>query len=122
MESKRLFFFECNLASRLYNDIDMVWDELKIGTRLLLRRELNNRHDINAVAVVYRKEDPMTGEVQDYRIGYIPRKKNEMIAQLLEMGWDNIFECHICRVNPDAHWEEQVSLIVRIVRNEQNNM
>ena len=54
----------------------------------------------------------------NYLLGYIPGDENETIAQLLEMGWDKIFECRISKINPDAHYENQIRLTIKIVRNE----
>ena len=116
--AKKLFFKECHLAGRQYHDVDEVWDELHVGTQLELQRDLDNRHDKNAVAVVYRTVDVDTGIVEEYLLGYIPGEENETIAQLLEMGWEDIFECRISKINPDAHYENQIRLTIRIVRNE----
>ena len=109
MKAKKLFFKECHLAGRQYHDVDEVWDELHVGTQLELQRDLDNRHDKNAVAVVYRTVDVDT---------YIPSGENETIAQLLEMGWEDIFECRISKINPEAHYENQIRLTIRIVKNE----
>ena len=54
---------------------------------------------------------------EDYCIGYIPRDNNETIASILEMGWSNMFECRICKINPDAHPENQIHLTIKIRRN-----
>ncbi len=118
MKAKKLFFKECHLAGRQYHDVDEVWDELHVGTQLELQRDLDNRHDKNAVAVVYRTVDVDTGIVEEYLLGYIPGEENETIAQLLEMGWEDIFECRISKINPDANYENQIRLTIRIVRNE----
>ena len=118
MKAKKLFFKECHLAGRQYHDVDEVWDELHVGTQLELQRDLDNRHDKNAVAVVYRTVEVDTGIVEEYLLGYIPGDENETIAQLLEMGWEDIFECRISKINPDAHYENQIRLTIRIVRNE----
>ena len=120
MKAKKLFFKECHLAGRQYHDVDEVWEELHVGTCLLLKRDLDNRYDKNAVAVVYDNVDADTGEVENYLLGYIPSEENETIAQLLEMGWDEIFECRISKINPDAHYENQIRLTIRIVRNEKD--
>ena len=104
MKAKKLFFKECNLAGRQYHDVDEVWEELHVGTQLKLQRDLENRYDKNAVAVVYNNVDVETGIVEEYLLGYIPSEDNETIAQLLEMGWDDIFECRISKINPDAHY------------------
>ena len=45
-------------------------------------------------------------------------QRNEEIAQLLEMGWNDVFECRISKINPDAHYENQIRLTIRIKRNE----
>jgi hypothetical protein len=118
MKAKKLFFKECNLAGRQYHDVDEVWEELHVGTCLSLERDLDNRYDKNAVAVVYRDVDVETGIVEEYLLGYIPSDENETIAKLLEMGWDKIFECRISKINSEAHYENQIRLTIRIVKNE----
>lgn len=117
MKAKKLFFKECHLAGRQYHDADEVWDELHVGTCLDLQRDLDNRFDKNAVAVIYYKVGEDTGIVDEYLLGYIPRNENETIAQLLDMDWDKIFECRISKINPDANYENQIRLTIRIVRN-----
>lgn len=118
MRAKKLFFMECHLAGRQYHDADEVWDDLHVGTKVELVRDLDNRYDPNAVAVVFRKMVNQLEE-EEFLLGYIPRDENEYIAQLLEMGWTDIFECRISRINPEAHYEQQVHLTIRIKRNGQ---
>lgn len=123
MKAKKLFFKECHLAGRQYHDVDEVWDELKVGTRLRLERDLDNRYDKNAVAVVYDKiiedsNNPHDSVCDEYLLGYIPSCENEEIALLLEMGWNNIFECRISKMTPETHYENQIRLTIRIKRNE----
>jgi hypothetical protein len=113
METKKLYFMDCHLAGRMYHDADEVWDDLKVGTILRLERDKDNRHDVNAVMVVYEKDG------EEYKIGYIPRGENETLANFLEMGWNNIFECRICKINDEAHPEKQVHLTIKIKRNKE---
>lgn len=112
MKAKKLFFMECHLAGRQYHDADEVWDELHVGTQLNLTRDLDNKYDKNAVAVTY------VNDHDEYLLGYISSDENETIAQLLEMGWNNIFECRISKLNPDHHYENQIRLTIKIKRNE----
>ena len=111
MVTKKLFFMDCHLAGRKYHDADDVWDELKVGTTLRLERDKENRFDPYAVMVVHDKDD------DEYLLGYIPRGENETIANLLEMGWANIFECRISKIDPEVHPEEQIHLVIKIKRN-----
>ena len=87
--------------------------KLKVGTVLQLQRDLENRHDLDAVAVMYHNEE----DGEDYRIGYLPREDNETVASILEMGWTDIFECRISKINEEAHPEYQVHLTIKIKRN-----
>lgn len=115
MVAKKMYFMDCHLAGRKYHDADEVWEQLKVGTVLKLERDKENRTDANAVMLVFQDKD---GE--EFKLGYIPRGENETIASLLEMGWTDIFECRISKLNPDAHPENQVHLTIRIVRNKNN--
>ena len=122
MKARKLFFKECHLAGRQYHDADEVWEELHVGTLLELRRDLDNRYDKDAVAVVFVKGvDKKTGEEDAYLLGYSPHGENTEIANLLEMGWTNIFECRISKKDEEAHYENQVRLTIRIKRNPQNS-
>lgn len=102
---------DCHLAGRKYHDADEVWNELKVGTTLRLERDMENRHDLNAVMVVFEKEG------EEFKLGYIPRGENETLAAFLEMGWSHIFECRICKINENAHPENQIHLTIKIKRN-----
>ncbi len=113
METKKKYFMECRLAGRMYHEADEVWDKLKVGTVLRLERDMNNRFDTDAVAVMF--DDKEDGEA--YCIGYIPRDNNETIAALLEMGWTDIFECRINKINADVHPEQQIRMTIKIKRN-----
>ena len=89
------------------------WLAEKVGTILRLERDKDNRHDVNAVMVIYEKDG------EEFKIGYIPRNENETLAIFLEMGWSNIFECRICKINEEAHPEKQVHLTIKIKRNKE---
>ena len=114
---KKMYLMDCHLAGRKYHDADEVWDELKVGTALRLERDSDNRYDSNAVAVIYERKDKKGAVEDEFLIGYIPRDNNVMIANFLEMGWNDIFECRISKINPEAHPEEQVYLTIKIRKN-----
>ena len=117
MVAKKMYLMDCHLAGRKYHDADEVWDELKVGTILRLERDKENRYDTNAVAVVYERKDQKGAVEDEFLIGYIPRDNNVMIANFLEMGWNDIFECRISKLDSEVHPEDQVQLTIRIKRN-----
>ena len=100
MVTKKMYFMDCHLAGRKYHDADEVWDELKVGTTLRLERDKENRFDPYAVMVVYEREK------EEYLLGYIPRGENET----------NIFECRISKIDPEVHPEEQIHLVIKILK------
>ena len=116
MVTKKMYFMDCHLAGRKYHDADEVWEQLKVGTVLTLERDKENRADANAVMVIFKDQ-----EGEEFKLGYIPRSENETIANLLEMGWTDIFECRISKLIPDAHPEDQVHLTIKIKRNPKKN-
>ena len=113
MKAKKLYFMNCHLAGRQYHDADEVWDDMNVGTILQLERDLENRHDPYAVAVLFKRER----EEEPYLLGYIPRGDNRTIANFLEMGWKDIFECRISKIDKDVHPERQVNLTIKIKEN-----
>jgi len=80
------------------------FEHLKIGTKLELVREEDNRFDPYAVAIYY-------GE---YKLGFIPRGSNHDISKYLDMGLEDIYDARITRITPDVHPEQQVEVIVYI--------
>lgn len=108
MKAHNLYFMDCHLAGRKYHDADLVWNDLKVGQSVRLERELQNVHDAYAVQVIFNKDE------EDYLLGYLPREDNQKVASFLEMGWGDIFECRISKLNPDTHPEQQVQLTISI--------
>lgn len=100
------------MAGRMYHEADEVWEKLKVGHKLSLVRDLDNRYDPEAVAVMYR--DEQLDEV--VCLGYIPRTHNSTIATFLEMGWSDLFECRISKIDPVAHPEHQIHLTIKVTR------
>ena len=106
---------ECHIAGRRYHDADEVWNELKVGTLLTLKRDAENRYDPKAVAIVYTKDE------EEYVLGFIPRDENDTLADFLDMGWDEIFECRLSKIDGTAHYEEQLHATIRIKQHPSNH-
>lgn len=84
------------------------FEHLKIGTKLELVREADNAFDPYAVAIYY-------GE---YKLGFIPRGSNHDISKYIDMGFGNIYDVRITRITPDANPENQVEVIINILKRE----
>lgn len=109
---RNIYFKDCHLAGRKYHEADIVWDQLKVGTQLNLVAEPDNPTDHYAVGVTFHSAD---GE--DYLLGYIPRGENQQLSAFLQMGWTEIFECRISKINEETHPENQVQLTIKIKKN-----
>lgn len=118
MEKRNLYYLDCHVAGRMYHDADEIWDKLKIGTKLHLVREADNRYDPEAIAIVYHDESQDgIDDCEEYLIGYVPRCHNSQLSGFFDMGWGDIFECRICKIDPEAHPEQQLRVTIKIKRN-----
>lgn len=74
--SVRLLVQSAPLAGFRHYAAAEVWNDLRVGDRLDLLRESDNRHDSNAVAVAWRGR----------KLGYVPRRHNAALAWGLDRG------------------------------------
>ncbi len=76
--SKETFLIDTHIAGTTYIDnIDQISENLIKGTRLNFFREPENKHDKLAIVI---KDD------EGNKVGYVPRKNNEIIARLMDAG------------------------------------
>jgi len=97
-------FDNFNIAGFTYHSGVDVFNELKIGTELILKAEPNNRNDIYAVAIYY----------ENHKLGYIPRSNNKFISKFLNFGHIDLFDIKINRISPEEHPEQQIGVVVKI--------
>ena len=75
--TKEIFLMDIIVAGTGYcEDIDEIFPQLQTDCMLRLQRDPKNKYDELAVGVYW-------GET---RIGWVPRKKNEVLARLLDAG------------------------------------
>ncbi len=108
IKSDKEHFLSCNVAAFTYCNGCEVFSQLKIGKKVRLVREDENVHDHRAVAIFFG----------DTHIGYIPRQMNETLSMFLDLGYADIFEAKIQSVDPTAHPEQQVSIVIYLKRKE----
>ena len=75
-ESVQILVQSSPLAGSQFYAVNKVWNEIRPGDRLTLTRELNNRHDRNAVRVDWHGQ----------QLGYVPRAENRAVARALDDG------------------------------------
>jgi hypothetical protein len=92
------------IAGFTYWDGIEVFDELRIGTELMLKAEPANGHDPNAVKIL----------LHETMLGYIPRGENEEISKFLQLGYSNMFSVRVSRINTEAYTERQICVTVKI--------
>ena len=63
-------------AGLRYHEAKAIWDEMRVGDRLLLVREPDNPYDARAVRV----------EWKGHKLGYIPRTENQTVARQIDRG------------------------------------
>lgn len=93
-----------NIAGFTYWEGCVAIQELKIGSRLRLVREADNKFDPYAVALYF----------EEHKLGFIPQDENQFISQFLDLGYTDMFDVRVQRLSPDTHPEKQVGVVVFI--------
>jgi len=106
IKANKEHFINCNVAGFTYHEGCEVIGEMKVGDKVQLVREDENDYDHHAVAILYN----------DHHIGYVPRSENQQLAQFIDLGWGEMFEARIQSIDPTAHPEHQVGIIIYIMR------
>ena len=75
--SHEILLFDSYVAGTTHIKDETVFDEIKVGDKLILQREPENRFDENAILVLDDKKR---------KLGYIPEKDNIVLARLMDAG------------------------------------
>lgn len=75
--SHEILLYDSYVAGTTYIEDESVFDEIKEGGKLVLKREPENRFDENAILVLDGK---------NRKLGYIPEKDNIVFARLMDAG------------------------------------
>lgn len=101
---KDCHFSHFNIAGFTYYEGAEIFEQLAIGTLLTMRAEPENGFDPYAVEIYFQK----------FKLGYIPRNRNQDIHKFLTLGHDDLFVVRINRLSPDEHPEQQIGVVVKI--------
>lgn len=102
---ERDYFLRFNIAGFSYYEGTIAFRKLKIGKKLLMKREPTNTYDKYAIEIYYK----------DLKLGYVPRQESRKLSLLMEYGF-NAFELRIQNINKEAHPEAQIELILYLVK------
>lgn len=88
-ETVKILVQSSPLAGSQFYAVAEVWPQIRLGDRLTLIREPENRHDRKAVRV----------EWQGRQLGYVPRAENRAVARALDDG--EKLEARVSRLRED---------------------
>ena len=91
------------LAGSQYYAAARVWDEIRVGDRLTLVREADNRHDRDAIRVEWR----------GHKLGYVPRAENRAAARALDAG--ERLEARVTRLRDDPDPWRRIEFSVHLI-------
>ena len=74
---RQILLARLHVAGTAYYDAEAAADRLRPGQRLALRRQPENRYDALAIEVL---------GPDGHKLGYVPRRRNEMPARLMDAG------------------------------------
>lgn len=102
MRSKLIESF--HISGFIYYDGALIFSQLTIGSKLTLRREPDNPHDANAIAMYFGT----------HKLGFVPRDDNHTMAKVMDAGYD-IFEGVVQQINPQEHPAQQVRVGIFVI-------
>lgn len=113
-EKRMVFFKECPVAGWNFHAPEEFWSELYEGAELALIREKNNKYDRNAVAVAFAGDyDGNPDDFDfDFIIGYVPRTDNELIAQMMDLGWSDAFTAELTTVKDHGAYADRLRMTI----------
>jgi len=100
---RKILLLESVLAGFRYYEGEKVWNILRKGDPLELRREPDNPYDPRAVEVLWKGR----------KLGYVPRRDNAVIAQLMDRG--NLLKGKISKLRETSNPWHRVSIEIYLV-------
>ena len=103
MKTEHLSHFA--IAGFSYYDGALAMSKLKVGKKVELQLEENNKFDPKAVAIYLGKA----------KLGYVPKSENSLIYKLLKIEFNQILRATIQKVDAREHPENQVMVVIHLV-------
>ena len=103
-ESIRILLQNSPLAGSQYYAVSTSWTDIRVGDRLTLIREPDNRHDRHAIRV----------EWNGHKLGYVPRAENKAAARAIDGG--EKLEARVTRLRDDPDPWRRVEFAVYLTQ------
>lgn len=101
-----IYLNELSVSKVLHYQAIEVWGDLKVGSRVEFN--LNGKE----VEVQFTKK----GSKEKSVIGILSQEESKIIRDILTAGWDNFFECWICKKKDDGPYDQRINIVVHIKR------
>jgi hypothetical protein len=101
MKTKREHYRSFYIAGFTYYDGPFLFENLKVGTQLNLKRDKKNLYDPQAIKILH----------ENVKIGYVPRAVNSTLYKLLKVGFKGL-DCVVQQINPLNPMEKQIIVAV----------
>lgn len=99
-----IFFKEFNMVKYLERNALKVWEELKVGKEVSLKKDEKNP---NTILV----------KLGNSSLGELPEQECEIIRNFFKQGWEKAFKAWICKKNEEALYDQRISIAVYIISN-----
>ena len=103
-ESVRMLVQSSPLAGSQYYAVAESWREMRVGDRLDLIREPDNRHDARSIRVEWRGR----------KLGYVPRAENRAVAAALDQGERLVARISRLTEHPDPWRQVEFEVFVEL--------
>ena len=102
-ETVKILVQSSPLAGSQFYAVSAVWPQIKLGDRLTLTREPDNRHDRKAIRVDWNGR----------QLGYVPRAENGAVAAALDSG--EKLEARVSKLRDEADPWRRVEFEVYLI-------
>ncbi len=123
-EKNRVLYKECKIAGISFHDLKDTWNKLYKGAKLALIRDKENKHDKYAIAVALADDYDGNPDNFDFDciLGYVPRTENQHIATMMDLGWEDAFECELSQVIGSNPFKGSLSMKIYMVSREKKKV
>lgn len=121
-----IFVKECSVINIYHRDALKVWDQIKVGDKLELKKHSLNGNqggivDAKVIDLEYEYEKDNGNEKIKCIIGELSETDSTFIVDILNMGWDKVFSAYISYKDDNNPSENNKLKVVIYIEETPNN-